>query len=412
LRRREICIFFIAVLVSAARPGFGVVTPLGGLKVCLLPLADLTPAGNVGEYTEIISDDLRLELEQAGVSMVSMDKVREVVANRPIPARDLLDPRAAVSTALAAGGDIALSGYVALQDDALQVSLRVYDVTTGVLLTGLLRSYPFDISLYSRLWQDVLEMLEQAVSDPGSSARGALPAAAASPQSPTLTFASSQEGMEVLLPGGKSLGRISKGRLTLPADAVDIRYPLVVEKRLDSHHSARQTVKGDGVTVLSPLARDSGFAVETNWTVGQLLGLGTAFRLYLSPDTIFVAPSVYFSGQPPVGPGGNPAFHVDAGILVGVYLFLPPESPFRLGVSTGAGAIFSWVQSTSLPVFFDPYVDIASLWVEASLPWFSLTLRSDVKYTLGGQAPNLLGQGVILWAGFLPPISLGVLFRW
>ena len=412
MRRRELCIFFISVFLSAARPGFGVVTPLGGLKVCLLPLADLTPAGNVAEYAGIISDDLRLELEQAGVAMVPMDTVREVVAKLSTPARDLLDPRIAVATALAAGGEIALSGYIALQDDALQVSLRAYDVTTGVLLAGLLRSYPFDISLYSRLWQDVLEMLEQAVADPGSRAGTALPAAAASPQPPALTFTSSQEGMEVFLPGGKSLGRISKGRLVPPVDGVDIRYPLVIEKRLDGHHSARQTVKGDGVIVLSPLARDSGFAVETNWTMGQLLGLGTALRLYLSPDTLFVAPAVYFSGQPPAGPGGHIAFHVDAGILIGVYLFFPPESLVRAGVSAGAGAIFSWVQATSLPVFFDPYVDIASLWMEANLPWFSITLRSDLKYALGGPAPNLLGQGVILWAGVLPPISLGVLFKW
>ena len=95
-----------------------------------------------------------------------------------------------------------------------------------------------------------------------------------------------------------------------------------------------------------------------------------------------------------------------------MYLFFPPESPIRFGVSAGAGTIFSWVHSTSLPVFFDPYVDIASLWLETSLPWFAITLRSDLKYTLGGQTPNLLGQGVILLAGFLPPVSLGVLFKW
>ena len=71
-------------------------------------------------------------------------------------------------------------------------------------------------------------------------------------------------------------------------------------------------------------------------------------------------------------------------------------------LSSGAGAFFSWVQSTSLPVFFDPYVDIASVWIETRLPWFSLTLRSDLKYSLGGPPPNLLGQGLVLWGGIFP----------
>ncbi len=386
--------------------------------VCLLPLADLSPAGEIAEYAGIISDDLRLELEQAGVSMVSKDRVQEIVTRRSIPAGDLLEPRAAISAAILAGGEIALNGYVALRDDELQVSLRAFDVMTGVLLAGLVRSYPFDISLYSRFWQDVQEMLDRAVTVPGSSARAAVAAAAGTQAVPslqtarTLTFTSNQEGLEVLLPGGKSLGRITRGRLALPAEGMDPGFPLVIEKRLDGYHAARQTVKGDAPIPLSPLARNSRFAVEAEWTMGQLLGFGAAFRLYLFPDALFLAPAVYVSGQPPAGSGGNNAVHVDAGVMVGGYLFLPPESPFRFGVSAGAGAVFSWVQAVNLPVFFDPYVEIASLWMEANLPWFSITLRSDVKYTLGGQSPNLLGQGVMLWAGILPPISLGVLFKW
>jgi len=187
---------------------------------------------------------------------------------------------------------------------------------------------------------------------------------------------------------------------------------VVVEKLLEDYHSDRQVVKGTGTVALSPLARASRFGVETDWTMGEILGLGGAFRVYVSPDTLFVSPSVYVSGQPPAGTGGNVVFHVDGGVLIGLYLFFPPESVFRFGVSTGAGAFFSWVQSTSLPVFFDPYVDIASLWIETQLPWFSLALRSDLKYALGGPSPNLLGQGLVLWGGIFPPISLGVIFKW
>lgn len=419
MRRHGFSIFCLAALVSM--PVLAAGAPLAGLKVCLLPLADLTPAGNVSEYTGIISDDLRLGLEQAGVSLVPADRVRDSIAKASIPPADLLDPRAAVSAALSAGGDIALGGYVALRDDALQVSLRAYDVSTGILVAGLLRSYTFDISLYSRLWQDVLEMLSRSVEAPGSAARAAAadPAASAdaaesiaSAGSAALTFTSRQEGMEVALPGGRSLGRIVNGRLTVPAEERGLPSPLVVEKRLGGYHDTRQAVKGNGVIALTPLAPLSKLALEADWTLGQLLGLGSTLRLYLVPDAVFVGPSLYVSAQPPAGPAGNIAFHVDTGVQIGVYLVFPPESLFRFGVSAGAGSIFSWVQSTSLPVFFDPYVDLVSLWVETNLPWVTLTLRSDLKYSLGGQAPNLLGEGLLLWGGFLPPITLGVLFRW
>ncbi len=272
--------------------------------------------------------------------MVTAAHVRETIAARKAAPRDLLAPVAASSTTLAAGGDIAVNGFIALEGDTLRVSLRAYDAHSGVLLAGLLRDLQFNISLYAFLWEAVSDMLAQAAPAP----------------------AGAQAGARTLAP--------------------------------------------------RPPARPSAFALEADWTAGQLMGAGSAFRLYLVPDYLFLAPTVYVSEQPPVGSGGSTMTHLDAGLLVGGYLFFRPESLFRLGLSAGGGAFFSWTPFATAPVFFDPYVDIINLWVELNLPWVSLSLRSDLRYALGGPSPNLLGQGVILWAGFLPPISLGVVFKW
>ena len=344
-QRPYLVISCAALLFAVVRPGFATGAPLGGMTVCLFPLVDLTPAGTLGEYAKVISDDLGVELQQAGVPMVAAAHVQEVVTSRGVSPRDLLAPRAAASSARAAGGDIAVNGFIALEDDTLKVSLRAYDARSGVLLAGLLKDLRFDISLYAFLWEAVSEMLAQAVPAPPA----------------------------VALP---------------PAVAA----------------VAPQRERGE--------MRPSRFALEADWTLGQLLGAGSAFRFYLSPDFLFLSPAVYVSAQPPVGSGGNTALHVDGAFLIGAYLFFPPSSPFRLGLSTGGGAILSWTKAPNIPVFFDPYVDIANLWIELNISWFSISLRSDLKYSLGGQAPNLLGQGVILWGGFLPPISLGVLFKW
>ena len=417
-RQTHVIISCAALFLAAVLPGHAAGTPLGGMTVCLLPLVDLTPDGNLGEYANVITEDLGVQLQQAGVPMVAAARVKQVIASQKVSAHDLLAPGAAAAAALAAGGDIAVNGYIALEDDTLKVSLRAYDAKTGILLAGLLRDLRFDISLYAFLWQAVSEMLAHAVPAPPppepapapASAAAALPARSGAPA--TMVFTSGQDGVEVFLSDGTSLGRIEKGALTVSAEGIDLRHPLVVEKRLDGYHSARQTTRPAPVVALSPIARASSFGLELQWTTGQLLGAGSAFRFYLSPDYLFLSPSVYVSAQPPAGSGGSTVTHLDAGFVIGEYLFFPPESPFRLGVSAGTGAIVSWTQAPGVPVFFDPYMDLVNLWIELNLQWISISLRSDLKYAIGGPTPNLLGQGVILWGGFLPPISLGVTLKW
>ena len=418
----------VTLLLSAVFPGVSEGVPLEGKTVCLLPLADLSPKGDLGDYADVISDDLGVALQQAGVPLVAGDEVRKAVASRRVSPKELLGPTTAESVAREAGGDLALNGFVALQDDTLRVSLRVYDARSGVLLAGMLRDVPFDMSLYAYLWEEVSTMLATAIPIPAA----AVPAAAALPapprqkepaaadgiapgaggDAPAVTFTSRQDGMEVLLADGTSLGRIENGQLVVPASAIDPHSPLVVSKRLAGFHDARQATRPGSVIPLSPLAHSNRMAVELDWTAGQLLGAGAAVRVYAVPDFLFISPSFYLSGQPPIGSAGNTAFHADAGLLIGGYLFFPPESLFRIGVSTGGGAVVSWVSSTTLPLFVDAYVDIVNAWAEMNVGWFSLFLRSELKYAVGGQTPNLLGQGLVLWAGVVPPITLGVLLKW
>jgi hypothetical protein len=413
-RQTHVVISCAALFLAIVLPGHAAGVPLGGMTVCLLPLVDLTPDGNLGEYAHVITEDLGVQLQQAGVPMVDAAHVKEVIGTQKASARDLLAPAAAAAAALAAGGDIAINGFIALEDDTLKVSLRAYDAKSGILLAGLLRDLRFDISLYAFLWQAVSEMLTKAAPPPPTpepaSAAPAVPARGGVPG--IVVFTSRQEGVEVLLSDGTSLGRIEKGTLAVAAAGIDLRAPLVVEKRLGGYHSARQSARPAPVVALSPIARSNSFAIEAQWTAGQLLGAGSAFRFYLSPDYLFLAPSMYVSTQPPAGSGGSAITHLDAGFLVGEYLFFPADCPFRLGISAGTGAIFSWSQALGMPVFFDPYMDIVNLWIELNLPWVSISLRSDLKYAIGGPSPNLLGQGLILWAGTIPPISLGVTFKW
>ena len=411
--RARVLIVCAALLITCFGPACAAAKPLGGMTVCLFPLVDLTPGGSLGEYVGVISDDLAVQLQQAGVVVVAAARVAQVMSAQKASPRELLSPRAAAAAARAADADIALNGFIALDKDTLKVSLRAYDARSGVLLAGLLRDLQFDISLYAFLWQAVSEMLAQAVVAPATADATPAPAAPASTDTrlTTVVFTSRQEGLEVLLANGTSLGRIEKGVLTVAAEGIDLRGPLVLEKRLDGYHSARQKASPGPVIALTPIARANDFAVEAWWTTYQPLGAGAGFRFYLLPDYLFLSPAMHISAQPAEVPGGR-FTHVEPGFVVGGYLFFPPDLPFRLGVSAGIGAIFSWDQGGDVPVYFDPYVDIANLWLELNLPPVSFWLRGELEYALGGPTPNLLGQGFVLGPGSLPPISLGVLFRW
>jgi TolB-like protein len=396
-------------LLLAVGASFGGDAPLAGAKVCVLPFADLlSPASEAQLYARKLSQSLELELRRIGVILIPAGKNWD--GSTP---EQLIEPSTAISAARAVGADIAINGFVALDAGMLRVSVRVYDAKSGVLVAGLLRSFPFDVSFYSLLWPSVEEMLAGAIPAPRPVSSPDRAAATTPPQPPAiLTFTSSQEGMEVLLADGTSLGRIEKGLLTLPDPGIEVNGTFVVEKRLAGYHSARQTVGAGGEIRLAPLSRSARFGLEGNVTAGPLPGFGTAFRLYLEPDTLFLSPSLSVEGHLPATSGGSPGTHVDTAFLVGAYVLFPPDSAFRLGVSAGVGAIFSWVPSSTVPVFFDPYVDIANLSLELNLPRLSIFLRSGLQYTLGGATPNLLGQGIDLWEGFLPPLTLGALFTW
>jgi hypothetical protein len=227
---------------------------------------------------------------------------------------------------------------------------------------------------------------------------------------PGITFSSPTEGMEVLLAGEKSIGTITGGTLEYSAAGTRAGVPLVLEKRKKGFHTARQQVVTASEVALAPLARVSHVGCDFTWTLGQLAGLGAALRLALVPDSTFLAPALYVYGQPSGLPGGMAVLHADFSVVIGQYLFFPPDSPFRMGVSAGIGAIFTGIIGANAPVYSDLYLDVANLWIELNLPEMSFFLRQEAKYATG-IGVNLLGRGMIMVSGFLPPLTVGVSFK-
>jgi hypothetical protein len=161
---------------------------------------------------------------------------------------------------------------------------------------------------------------------------------------------------------------------------------------------------------LAPLVKTNRFAVEADWTLGQLIGLGGAFRYYVLPDYFFLSNSHYLYFQAPYTPGATGILHYDIGLQVGGYIFLGPSSRFRIGVSSGFGTVFSFFFISSFPPATDLYINILNVSLEWNMPGISLFFRPEWKYTLG-IGNNLLGISTMHWEVF-PPMTLGVAFTW
>jgi hypothetical protein len=293
-----------------------------------------------------------------------------------------------------------------MEDDRILVSISCYDVLGEGLTGGFLRSWRFNLGFYNSLHIEVADLLTRI-----RFAEAPPQPVEVAPRSGLreMTFTSSLEGMEVYIAGETKAGAIQNGRLVLYTAGIEPGSPLVVEKRREGYHTAWQTVQAAGEIPLSPLTKQTSYAVEVDWTFGQLLGFGSTARLYFIPDFLFGGLSVYAYAQVPNTPGGVNVLHSDVGLLIGQYLFFPADFPFRLGISTGCGGIFSQVLSPGLAPFTDFYLNIVNVWLELNLPGISFFLRSEMKYSLG-IGNNALGRDMIRWE-FLPPITFGVLLK-
>jgi hypothetical protein len=186
---------------------------------------------------------------------------------------------------------------------------------------------------------------------------------------------------------------------------------VVVEKRKDGYHSAQETVRlvTDKEVKLAPLARTNRDALEVDWTIGQLLGLGFTMRGFNVPDWSFAYVDAYLWAQPPAVLAPRAVLHSDFGMGFGSYFLLPPGAPVRIGLSSGVGFMLSGFTNPGFPFSTDFYIDVLTWWIETGFAKLNFFARQDYRYDLG-IGPHLLGQG---WIGNnFPPITVGVMFRW
>ena len=363
-----------------------------------------------------MSSAMVMDMSLAGFTLVASDTWQQAAQKLSLSPTALLRSPAAVGLGANVGADAVISGFFSVQDERILVSVSCYDVADRSLAAGFLQTWRFNLAFYNSFHAELESMLGRVKLTQEKSAAGSS-AASADVNGPPMakvplqnvTFTSTQNGMEVVLAGEKSLGTVQNGELQVEMPGLVSGAPLLIEKRMPGYRTAWQTSLSQGRIALSPLSRETRLALAAELTAGQFLGAGATGRYYLIPSDVFVAASLYPYIQPPASPSGVAQLHIDTSALVGTYLFFGPESLFRMGVAGGVGVILSDSLSGG-GLFEDAYLNYLTGWVELNLPAFSVFLQSQAKYTLGiGQ--NLLQRQTMTVLG-VPPITLGVLFKW
>jgi hypothetical protein len=374
----------------------------------------MTPSEEFPDRRQVFSDLLLVEFRDAGFALIDEETWTTAQQKLAYSAADLLSGPGALSLGRKLSADFVVSGFFAMDEDRIMLSLSCYDVANG-MVAGFARDFRYNLGFYNAIHSMVGALLPRITSPAPASAENAsteAPAAGKPVSLSAIRFTSPQNGMEVLIAGDVSAGRIDNGTLSFQVGGIASGAPLRVEKRLEGYHGAQENIHAAPDVALAPLAKKTYLAGETSWTLGQLLGVGGAFRLYMVPDSLFASLGFYPYAQLPIAAGGVLAMHYDTSLRVGLYLLFPPDWLFRMGISMGGGVITTSIGAPGFPLYQDFYLNVIGTWVELNLAWIAIFLQMDFDYTMGLGDNNLLGRRMISVDLCPPPITIGALFKW
>jgi hypothetical protein len=387
-----------ALLAIAVFPCAGQGAAPGGLRCVVFTVQDVSTAGNARDYEQTITASVRAAFGSRGYTVIPESAWREAAAAQSLDEQALRQSSAAIRLARALGADLAVTGFYSVQQEEITYSMQCWEVATGRLASNAEQTTPFNLAFFSalslKLIDDLLPGLRPVSGEPRV----------------RVVFTSPDEGMEVVLSGDLSIGRITDGRAAWGIDGSSAGQKVLVQKRKKGYHDSLQTVTltpGKEIA-LTPLVLVHTAGGELDWTVGALLGAGAAVREYIISDWLYAFQGDYLYLQPPATFAPRAVIHDDISIGIGGYLFFRPDSPVRMGISTGAGLIASFMTTPGFPSYVDFYLNVASIWVEFRLGGMVFFVRQDYKYSLG-YGTDILGQGWLV--NRFPPITLGVLFQ-
>jgi hypothetical protein len=379
------------------------------------------------DFDLILSDTVSLEIANAGYALAAgWEKLLDKGEAPPVHG-----PRAA-ELARGVEAAIAITGYYTRPDaGSVSLSVQCWEAAGETLLAQFTLSAPFDLSYYNLLHDRLAALADSAERFTGPPRIEAIEVAAARGLG-TVTFHSSQDGVEVLLAGEKSLGTVAEGKLEAPVGLLSTGSRLELELSKPGFHTLTTAVTAIPDVRLPELLPARRFVVDLAWNSGQPLGLGGTARWFPVPDWVFAGGTAHLSAQVPAWGATDQytVLHLDIGAAAGLYLLpVKPQItvfgaalklPFRLGVMTGFGALPSLSFAPGHPTWLDWYILAPTPFLEIGTGHTVFTFRTDQRYSLGLPGGALDRGWIMLRVSDesddgireMLPIQLGVTFKW
>jgi hypothetical protein len=400
-------LLIVVILALAATAGWAASDQASGKAVCVFPLVNIASNAAQQDHQGPLSEAVRQEFEAVGFSVVPQGQWAPEAAKLSLKPEGIADPPQALEIARNSGADMAVAGFYQMDNNRILVSVQCYDVSAGTLITGFSHTWRFNLGFYNALHAQIADLIQKVV----FSSAPRLITLKESVRVDQITFTSAQNGMEVFVEGQESAGRIQDGSLVFPAKGVRAGTLLRVEKKQEGYHTVWQSVRAAPEIALTPLPKKNILSLEVDWTAGELEGAGAALRWYPVPDWFYLGLSEYLFTQVPMSAAGTWPIHNDSELLLGLYLFWPPQAPFRMGISAGGGVFVTWVPSSASLLYTDVYINVLNIFFELRAGNVKLFARVDGKITLG-IGNDLLGGNVVTWNSLLPPFTFGVVIPW
>jgi hypothetical protein len=400
-------LLLILLLIFAVPRAWSDASQITGKAVCVFPLVNMSPGGGRTEHQASLSEAVEQEFGAVGFTLVPQDKWAGAAKRLKIPPLRVLEAQQALALSRSTTADMAVIGSYSMENDRILVSVQCYDVSAGTLITGFLHTMRFNLGFYNLLHREIADLVQKVIFVTAPPLIGIQ----AEVRVNEITFTCPQDGLEVVVEGQKSVGRIKGGSLVFETGGVRAGTVLQIEKRQEGYHTVWQTIHAAPEVALVPIPKEDTFATEIDWTTGQLEGVGGTMRWYPVPNWVMIGFSEYLFTQIPTVSSGSWPLHSDSELLAGLYLFWPPESAFRFGISAGFGTYLTWVPATSLPVYTDVYINMLNVWGEYHIWGLTFLLRIQAKVALG-LGRNVLGTNFISGGPLFVPVTLGVVLPW
>ena len=400
-------LLLILPFILAIPSGWTDAGEISGKSVCIFPLVNMSPGGGQKEHQTPLSEAVQQEFGAVGFSIVPREQWIGEAGRLSYPPERILEAHQALPVAQSVAADMAVIGSYSMEKDRILVSVQCYDVAAGTLITGFLRTWRFNLGFYNFLHAEIADLVQKVIFVTAPKLIGLQ----ADVRVDEITFTSPQNGLEILVEGQRSVGRIQDGSVVFHTGGVKAGTVLRIEKKQEGFHTVWQSIHAAPEVSLVPIPKKDTFAVELNWTTGQLEGAGATLRWYPVPNWILVSFSEYLFAQVPFVPNGSWPLHSDSELMAGLFLFWPPESSFRLGISAGFGTYLTWVPGTTLPLYTDVYIDFLTIWFEWRVWDVTLLFRVQGKVSLG-VGTNVLGTNIIAGGPLGLPVTLGVVLPW